>query len=75
MRRRRHANCALATLGGAPYGATKRVRGVPNRDIGRAKTRSREEERRKRKRGTRDTVSSKRGPNHSMDAIRGKRRE
>ena len=29
MGRGRHAGCATWTLGGAPYGATKRVRGVP----------------------------------------------
>eukprot|EP00959_Pyramimonas_sp_CCMP1952_P386091 8091566-Pyramimonas_sp.AAC.1 len=27
--RRRHANCAMGPLGGPPYGAPKRVRGVP----------------------------------------------
>eukprot|EP00959_Pyramimonas_sp_CCMP1952_P085482 1788050-Pyramimonas_sp.AAC.1 len=29
MGRRRHAGCATGTLGGAPCGATNRVRGVP----------------------------------------------
>eukprot|EP00959_Pyramimonas_sp_CCMP1952_P029401 617186-Pyramimonas_sp.AAC.1 len=29
--RRSHANCTSGTFGGAPYGATKRVRGVPKR--------------------------------------------
>eukprot|EP00959_Pyramimonas_sp_CCMP1952_P129999 2718485-Pyramimonas_sp.AAC.1 len=31
MRRRRHANACTRALVGAPYGATKRVRGVPNK--------------------------------------------
>eukprot|EP00959_Pyramimonas_sp_CCMP1952_P320188 6700715-Pyramimonas_sp.AAC.1 len=30
MGRHRHAGGATGTLGGAPYGGTKRVRGVPN---------------------------------------------
>eukprot|EP00959_Pyramimonas_sp_CCMP1952_P166978 3489453-Pyramimonas_sp.AAC.1 len=30
MGRGRHANFPIVALGGAPYGATKRVRGVPN---------------------------------------------
>ena len=30
---RTHANCAIGALGGAPYGATKRVRGVPKRGV------------------------------------------
>eukprot|EP00959_Pyramimonas_sp_CCMP1952_P349773 7328751-Pyramimonas_sp.AAC.1 len=29
MRRRRHAGCATGAFDGAPYGATKRVRGLP----------------------------------------------
>eukprot|EP00959_Pyramimonas_sp_CCMP1952_P251964 5264669-Pyramimonas_sp.AAC.1 len=29
MARGRHASCATGTLGGAPHGATKPVRGVP----------------------------------------------
>ena len=32
MRRGRHANPATEAFGGAPYGATKRVRGVPDDD-------------------------------------------
>ena len=34
MGRRRHASSVTGTLGGAPYGATKRVRGVPKKGGG-----------------------------------------
>ena len=34
-----HANAASGAFGGAPYGATKRVRGVPNLGMRRAEAR------------------------------------
>ena len=38
MGRVRHADCATGTLGGAPYEATKRLRGVPKWAGGRMRT-------------------------------------
>eukprot|EP00959_Pyramimonas_sp_CCMP1952_P370698 7763851-Pyramimonas_sp.AAC.1 len=60
MGRGRHANAATGAVGGAPYGATNRVRGAPKwGGDGRGRRRGGG----RRKEGTRGTVSSKRGPN------------
>eukprot|EP00959_Pyramimonas_sp_CCMP1952_P460969 9480762-Pyramimonas_sp.AAC.1 len=41
--RRRHANPAIGAFGGAPYGATRLVRGVPTWACGRQREEEREE--------------------------------
>eukprot|EP00959_Pyramimonas_sp_CCMP1952_P132780 2776046-Pyramimonas_sp.AAC.1 len=58
-----HADPAIGTFGGAPYGATKRVRGAPTWACGRAEAEMGGRKEGGKEGGNEGNVSSKRGPN------------